>query len=297
MLPLPPICHHEVGTVARRYTLAATKKLSEGLRSVPQRISHKNRPRRNDLDREDRLGRQEVTSQRRKHEEVAAQQEHLMKEEENSWNGPRSTWKESAPQLADHLNFVFPELHFPPEVAKRILTHGSHPSAIYGHNGALSFMGRRVMESFLLLMLHSSSALKKDHNLDEIVARTLNSYTLGEVVGSKWALGRAMRWTPSISASLLKAEADQREMLRSVGLYKVQGEAVNAVVGGVFFQFGASVAHRLFHTRVLPLLIDHGLPLAFSEDARVACKRLGGEDGKLLLLDPLTLEQVAETAS
>ncbi|KAG6901219.1 hypothetical protein C0995_015207 [Termitomyces sp. Mi166 len=265
-------------------------------KSAPQRISHRSRPRRNDLS-EDRPGRQEVTSQRRKHEEVVTQEDPQVREEENSWNGPRSTWKESAPQLAEHLNFLFPELHFPPEVAKRILTHGSHPSAIYGHNGAFSFMGRRVMESYLLLMLHSSSALKKDHNLDEVVARTLNSYTLGEAVGSKWGLGRAMRWTPSISASLLRPEADQREMLRNVGLYKIQGDAVSAVVGGVFFQFGASVAHRLFHTRVLPLLINSGLPQAFSEDARAACKCLGGEKGKLLLLDTPIPEQVAQTAS
>lgn len=242
------------GALPRRYSLAAMKRLpEEQSRSAPQRISPKVRPRRNDLDK-DRTARREVTSQRRKHEEVVTQEEHSMKEEENQWNGPRSTWKESAPQLAEHLNFLFPELNFPPEVAKRILTHGSHPSAIYGHNGAFSFMGlfchvlaydtrtnlvlgRRVMESYLLLMLHSSSALKKDHSLDEVVARALNSYTLGEVVGSKWGLGRAMRWTPSVSASLLRPEADQREMLRSVGLYKVQGDAVSAVVGGVFFQF------------------------------------------------------------
>lgn len=45
------------------------------------------------------------------------------------------------PQFAQHLNGLFPSLQFPPELARRILTHGSHPAAIHGHNAGLSFMG------------------------------------------------------------------------------------------------------------------------------------------------------------
>lgn len=40
-----------------------------------------------------------------------------------------------------HLNSVFAPLQFPPELAKRILTHGSHKEAIHGHNGRLAFVG------------------------------------------------------------------------------------------------------------------------------------------------------------
>ena len=44
-------------------------------------------------------------------------------------------------RLASHLNSVFRSLEFPPELAKRILTHGSHRAAIHGHNGRLGFIG------------------------------------------------------------------------------------------------------------------------------------------------------------
>ena len=40
-----------------------------------------------------------------------------------------------------HLDAVFAPLQFPPELAKRILTHGSHKEATHGHNGRLSFVG------------------------------------------------------------------------------------------------------------------------------------------------------------
>ncbi|KAF8067978.1 hypothetical protein FPV67DRAFT_1562152 [Lyophyllum atratum] len=207
-----------------------------------------------------------------------------------SWNGPRSTWKNPEPRFAEHLNALFPTLQFPPELARRVLTHASHPAAVHGHNAALSFTGRRVLESYLLLMLSSSPALKRSHDMDEIVANTFNSYTLGETVGSKWGLGRAVRWTPTLPASQLKPDLDQRELLRSVGLFKIQGDAVGAVMGGIFYQFGGSVAHRVFHTRVLPHLVGRGLPETFRKDIRAACESMGGEDGKLLLLDTPTAQ-------
>ncbi|KAG6816635.1 hypothetical protein H0H93_007871, partial [Arthromyces matolae] len=50
-------------------------------------------------------------------------------------------------------------------------------------------------------------------------------------------------------------------------------------------EFGASVAHRLYHTRILPLLVNRSLPQESTNDAQEACQRLGGEKGKLLLLD------------
>lgn len=52
-----------------------------------------------------------------------------------------STMRAPNPMFAEHLNHLFPELQFPLELARRILTHASHPAAIYGHNAGLSFMG------------------------------------------------------------------------------------------------------------------------------------------------------------
>ena len=53
----------------------------------------------------------------------------------------REEYKHPDLHFAEHLNGLFPTLRFPPELARRILTHGSHPAATYGHNAAYSFMG------------------------------------------------------------------------------------------------------------------------------------------------------------
>ncbi|KAJ7580997.1 hypothetical protein C8J56DRAFT_1029373 [Mycena floridula] len=193
------------------------------------------------------------------------------------------------PSFAEHLNGLFPGLEFPQELARRIMTHASHPGALYGHNAGLSFIGRRVLESYILLMLSASSHLKPSDDLEAIVARTVNSYVLGEYVGSQWGLGRAMLWSPSVDTSRINPQMNQTSLLRSVGLYKIQGEGVAAVVGGIFRQFGASVAHRVFHTRVLPHLLlsrrDIGLPEIFHGDARAASARMGGNHGPLTKAD------------
>ncbi|KAF7323848.1 RNase III domain-containing protein [Mycena kentingensis (nom. inval.)] len=191
--------------------------------------------------------------------------------------------------FSEHLNGLFSPLKFPPELSARILTHASHPAAFHGHNAQFAFIGRRVLESYLLLLLTSSPNLKPTHDLQEIVSRVLNTYFLGEHIGSKWGMGRIMRWTPTVPASVLTPEgiesADKSKLVRDIGLFKVQGDAVTAVIGGIFQQFGASVAHRVFHTRVLPrlLLPNGGLPAVFHADANMACARLGGASGQLLL--------------
>lgn len=155
--------------------------------------------------------------------------------------------------------------------------------------------------------------------MDDTVSRTLNSYVLGEHVGSIWGIGRVLRWTPTVAAAKLRPDEDQKELLKSVGLYKVQGDTVAAVMGGIYQQFvrstlscvilaasnivlwkmttlqGASVAHRVFHTRLLPNVLlpgnMAGLPDVFHADAEAMCERMGGPNGRLLLQassDPLT---------
>ncbi|KAK0467337.1 ribonuclease-III-like-domain-containing protein [Desarmillaria tabescens] len=182
--------------------------------------------------------------------------------------------------FSSHLDSLFPGLAFPPELAQRILTHASHPAAAQGHNGGLSFIGRRTLETYLLLLLSTSPELHPSDDLEVIVARTLNTYLLGEHVGREWGVGSIMRWVPAVP-KFGSVEGPSS----SLGLWKVQGDTVSAVVGGVFRQFGASTAHRVFHTRLLPhLLIDEqvGLPMRFHGDAKAACNRMGGMQGPLV---------------
>jgi len=45
------------------------------------------------------------------------------------------------PHFAAHLDMIFQPLRFNPEIARRCLTHASHPSSINGHNAAMTFLG------------------------------------------------------------------------------------------------------------------------------------------------------------
>ena len=69
------------------------------------------------------------------------------------------------------------------------------------------------------------------------MARSVNAYVLGEHIGSSWGLGHVMRWTPAAKPSRIVEAGQSPAVLKSVGLYKGQGDAVAAVIGGIFNQF------------------------------------------------------------
>lgn len=49
------------------------------------------------------------------------------------------------------------------------------------------------------------------------------------------------------------------------------------------------MAHRFFHTRLLPLVrVRGGLPQAFHKEVESICERMGGSDGPLLLEEQKT---------
>jgi len=136
------------------------------------------------------------------------------------------------------------------------------------------------MQFYVFALLDSSPSLRQDHDFEHIAERTLNTYILGEHVGAAWSLGEALRWSPP-NNTMGTGEGS----VRSVGLYKVLGGAVEAIVGGVNHQFGGVVAQRLFHTRVLPHLLlrgtSQGLNDAFHEHAVTIFERFGGRDANL----------------
>ncbi|KAH9050947.1 hypothetical protein EDB83DRAFT_2522402 [Lactarius deliciosus] len=192
--------------------------------------------------------------------------------------------------LSQHLDKTFAPLKFPPAVAQRILTHLSHRDSVR----------RRTLEAYLLLFLQALPAAAR-HDHARIVAHVLNTHTLGQHVAPRWKLQEVMRWVPPRAGdSVLDG--------RMAGVYKVAGTTVEAVVGGVLHQFvrgvivsvlfmaleltggldgqGGSVAHRLFHTRVLPHILLPGSPLGLPDvlhaDALSAVERYGGPEGPLV---------------
>lgn len=121
----------------------------------------------------------------------------------------------------------------------------------------LNDIGRRTLHAYLILFLHSSPAADPTHDFEYIASRALNTYALGQHVAPKWNLGRALRWQPAVNSGqrpdlgydikgrvgkdgdeeLAVALRAHPTLMRSVGLYKVMGEAVQAIIGGVYHQF------------------------------------------------------------
>ncbi|KAH7919705.1 hypothetical protein BV22DRAFT_1022549 [Leucogyrophana mollusca] len=256
---------------------------------------------------------------------LSSRYSHSLVSEQTSGSGPASVpsveqhsegpFVQNSARCAAHLNGVFPSLQFPPELAQRILTHGSHKAAIHGHNGRLSFVGRRVLETYFLLFLHSVARNQHRYDYEILASRALNTYLLGEHVAPKWSLGCVLRWVPTVSSDVLRTHTGSTSsrnpdaelqtalsanpgVIRSVGLYKVMGDAVQAVMGGIYHQFGGSVAHRVFHTRLLPHVLlpgkAEGLPAEFHQRALDICERMGGTDGSLLLEGPSSKKPAPE---
>lgn len=91
-----------------------------------------------------------------------------------------------------------------------------------------------------MLFLQSYPEINDSYNYETIAENALNTYTLGECVAPKWGLPSVMKWRPvGLNAPVDVRDALQlgRDVSRSIGLYKVAGTTVEAVVGGVFHQF------------------------------------------------------------
>ena len=72
------------------------------------------------------------------------------------------------------------------------------------------------------------------YDFDRTSARVLNTYVLGELVAPKWGLSNRMRWS---SPQTEVKEGEVPSSARQVGLYKVAGMGVEAVMGGIYHQF------------------------------------------------------------
>ncbi|CEH18830.1 Ribonuclease III domain [Ceraceosorus bombacis] len=147
----------------------------------------------------------------------------------------------------------FPTLPLPEEVAAQAVTHESFDltgRTVAGHNRRLSFLGRRAMHLYLSLFL-SQQELPLTQSVE-----LLHTAALGERVGAALRLQEVMRWTAARDGSELES-----------GLWTIRGVAVEALVGAIYHQHGASIARDFFHAHVLP-------HLAISPSARPAVKSI-----------------------
>lgn len=117
--------------------------------------------------------------------------------------------------------------------------------------------GRRVLETYLQLFLHSTPGLQAisspDYDFDNITARALNTYVLGEHVAPQWRLPDIMRWRPVANDGLKTND------MRSIGLYKVSGTMVESVMGGLFHQFVRRLQSLSFSSARLNIFMKYPL--------------------------------------
>jgi len=196
---------------------------------------------------------------------------------------PNFTDAESATFLQTLFQPILPANQpIPAEVAARIVTHASWNKGRDGHNGRLIFLGRRVLNAYLMMFLsttprncqttsrdrhksskkaNASSLLGElEFDLSRVSEPLMDTYILGEYVGAPWELQKIMRWTPVLPLSAAPtASTPTSAALRSSGLYKVRGVCVEAAIGGIYHHFGGTIAHRIFHSHVLPHLAKENL--------------------------------------
>ncbi|CAE6534866.1 unnamed protein product [Rhizoctonia solani] len=183
-------------------------------------------------------------------------------------------------------------------------------------------MGRRVLHTYLMTFFHAHTILTPtppltqppsdppadlkisqlpspndtlEQNWDNLSDMVLHTRALGEHVGAAWQLEKVMRWVPNFDHHIDPSGTRAGEG-GSPGLYKIRGTTVEAVVGGVFYQFGGVAAHRLFHTRILPHLAFL-LPTEYRKPVEAACKRLGGPSVPILLPSQLPHQQLKNTGA
>ena len=94
-------------------------------------------------------------------------------------------------------------------------------------------LGRRIIEAYFLMFLHSCPNVDSRTDYAKIISNALNTYTLGEHVGREWGIGKVLRWKLMVDSQMVTKAVDNGY----IGLHKVLGTTVEAIVGGVYHQF------------------------------------------------------------
>lgn len=83
------------------------------------------------------------------------------------------------------------------------------------------------------MFLHSCPNVNSGADYANITSNTLNTYTLGEHVGREWGIGKVLKWKATVNSQVVAEGVGNRY----IGLHKVLGTTVEAIVGGVYHQF------------------------------------------------------------
>ena len=83
------------------------------------------------------------------------------------------------------------------------------------------------------MFLHSCPNVNSGANYANITSNALNTYTLGEHVGREWGIGKVLRWKSMMDPQMGVKGVGSGQ----IGLHKVLGVTVEAIVGGVYHQF------------------------------------------------------------
>ena len=83
------------------------------------------------------------------------------------------------------------------------------------------------------MFLHSCPNVNSGADYANITSNSLNTYTLGEHVGREWGIGKVLRWKSMVDPQMGVKGVGSGQ----IGLHKVLGTTVEAIVGGVYHQF------------------------------------------------------------
>lgn len=147
---------------------------------------------------------------------------------------PSLTPQKTTEELQAWLRERFPGVDLPDNVILQAATHESwnHGLSTDGHNRRLGFIGRRALQMFLTIFLHSNARTSQRAaallSSPDALADVLKTSRLGDKVGRTLKLEQIMRWTPAV--------LDGQRGPVETGLFKIRGVAVEALVGAIYHQ-------------------------------------------------------------
>ncbi|SCV72339.1 BQ2448_3876 [Microbotryum intermedium] len=159
----------------------------------------------------------------------------------------------------NHIGTLLNPLNLPspldPLLVQRALTHKSgqrKPSpnsnsttSQTGHGEKLAFLGRRVLRMHYTLhlatQLDARSQVLHDGLRQSVIDTRFDTKQLGATVGKGWGLETVLRWR-----EVRGPKGDP------TGLYKARGQAVEALIGAVYTQFGIQATKKMFELMVWP---------------------------------------------